>query len=136
MEHLMGQTAITYPQCTLSDLTGEQIKLVLEDVCDNLFHPDPYLRQGGDMVRVGGLTFSCNPTAKMGSRISEMRLGGKPLGADKKYRVTGWASVQENVQGEPIWEVVATYLRSKKVIGPRRVNLPKLEGVSGNPGVA
>ena len=110
--------------------------MILEDVCDNVFNSDPYLRQGGDMVRVGRLAFTCNPNARMGRRISDLRLGGKPLEAGRKYRVASWASVQENVQGEPVWEVVASYLRSNRMIAPRRVNLPKLEGVSGNPGVA
>jgi len=136
LEHVMDQTAITYPQCTLTDLTGERIKVILEDVCDNLFNPDPYLQQGGDMVRVGGLTFACNPRAKPGSRISDLRVAGKPIEPSRTYKVAGWASVQENPVGEPIWEVVAQYLRDKKVIAPRRLNLPRLEGVAGDPGLA
>ncbi len=78
-EHLMDQTAITYPYTTLTEMTGEFIKTVLEDVCDNLFNPDPYYQQGGDMVRVGGLTYTCEPNAEMGRRISDMRLNGKPI---------------------------------------------------------
>ena len=136
MERVLDQTAITYPECTLTDLTGETIKAILEDVCDNLFNPDPYLQQGGDMVRVGGLTYACAPTASRGNRISDLRVGEKPLDAGRTYRVAGWASVQENPQGEPIWEVVATYLRDRKVIAPRRLNVPRLEGVAGNPGLA
>jgi sulfur-oxidizing protein SoxB len=136
MEHVLDQTAITYPQCTVNDLSGARIKEVLEDVCDNLFNPDPYLQQGGDMVRVGGLTFTCTPGAKMGSRISDLRLGGKPLEPGKAYKVAGWASVAENAQGEPIWDVVVRYLKDKKVIAPRKLNLPRLEGVAGNPGLA
>jgi sulfur-oxidizing protein SoxB len=136
MEHVLDQTAITYPQCTVSGLTGERIKEVLEDVSDNLFNPDPYLQQGGDMVRVGGMTFTCTPGAKMGDRISDMRLGGKPLEARRTYKVAGWASVAEGAQGEPIWEVVVRYLRDKKVVAPRKLNLPRLEGVAGNPGLA
>jgi sulfur-oxidizing protein SoxB len=136
LEHLMDQTAITYPQCTLTDLTGERIKAILEDVADNLFHPDPYLQQGGDMVRVGGLTFACAPRAAAGARISDLRVAGKPLEPGRTYKVAGWASVQENPVGEPIWEVVARYLRDKKVIAPRRPNLPRLEGVAGDPGLA
>jgi sulfur-oxidizing protein SoxB len=120
----------------VNDLTGERIKEVLEDVCDNLFNPDPYLQQGGDMVRVGGLTFTCTPGAKMGGRISDMRLGGKPLEAGKAYKVAGWASVAENAQGEPIWDVVVRYLKDKKVVAARKLNLPRLEGVAGNPGLA
>jgi len=134
MESVLDQTAITYPQCTLNELTGAAIKAILEDVVDNLFNPDPYLQQGGDMVRVGGLTYACAPAAPMGSRISELRLGGTPLDPDRRYKVAGWASVQEHPVGEPIWEVVATYLRDRKVIPPRRPNVPRLEGVAGNPG--
>jgi sulfur-oxidizing protein SoxB len=136
LEHVLDQTAITYPQCTVNDLTGERIKEVLEDVCDNLFNPDPYLQQGGDMVRVGGMTFTCAPGAKMGTRISDMRIGGKPLEPSKAYKVAGWASVAENAQGEPIWDVVVRYLKDKKVVAPRKLNLPRLEGVAGNPGLA
>jgi sulfur-oxidizing protein SoxB len=136
LEHVLDQTAITYPQCTVNDLTGARIKEVLEDVCDNLFNPDPYLQQGGDMVRVGGLTFTCTPDAKMGSRITDMRLRGKPLEAGKAYKVAGWAPVAEGAQGEPIWDVVVRYLKDKKTIAPRRLNLPRLEGVAGNPGLA
>ena len=136
MERVLDQTAITYPACTLNDLTGATIKAILEDVCDNLFNPDPYLQQGGDMVRVGGLTYACAPTASRGHRISDLRLDGKPLDAGRTYRVAGWASVQEQPQGEPIWEVVATYLRDRKVIAPRRLNVPRLEGVAGNAGLA
>ncbi|MBI3729904.1 MAG: 5'-nucleotidase C-terminal domain-containing protein [Burkholderiales bacterium] len=118
-------------------MTGETIKLILEDVCDNLFNPDPYYQQGGDMVRVGGMTYTCNPGQKIGKRISDMHLNGKLIDPHKKYKVAGWAPVSENaVKGEPIWDVVATYLRDTKVVKPRKLNLPKLIGVSGNPGIA
>jgi sulfur-oxidizing protein SoxB len=136
MEHVLDQTAITYPQCTLNELTGADIKAILEDVCDNLFNPDPYLQQGGDMVRVAGLEFACTPGAKMGSRIADLRHRGTPLDAGRRYKVAGWASVQEQPVGEPIWEVVATYLRDRKVIRAERPNLPRLEGVAGNAGLA
>ena len=136
MEHVLDQTAITYPATTLSDISGSMLKTILEDVADNLFNPDPYLQQGGDMVRVGGLQYTIEPGAKMGSRISNMRVAGKPIEATKTYKVAGWASVQENVSGPPIWEVVATYLRDQKTIKPRRLNLPQMVGVKGNPGLA
>ena len=136
MEHVLDQTAITYPATTVNELSGEMLKTILEDVADNLFNPDPYLQQGGDMVRVGGLQYAIDPTAKMGARISNMRLGGKPIEANKTYKVAGWASVQENVQGEPIWDVVAKYLRDQKVIKPRQLNLPQMTNVKGNPGLA
>ncbi|HLE44300.1 MAG TPA: thiosulfohydrolase SoxB [Methylomirabilota bacterium] len=137
-EHVMDQTAITYPYTTLADLTGETIKTILEDVCDNLFNPDPYYQQGGDMVRVGGMAYACDPGAKTGARISDMRLHGSPIEAGKKYRVASWAPVSEEARsagGEPIWEVVARYLRARKTIKPPTLNLPRLIGVSGNPGL-
>ena len=136
MDHLMDQTAISYPYVTLNEFSGEQIKTIMEDVCDNLFNPDPYYQQGGDMVRVGGMTYACDPNAKMGGRISDMRLHGKPIEADRKYKVAGWAPVAEGASGEPIWDLVAGYLRSKKVIRRVKLNLPQLKGMDNNPGIA
>ena len=135
-ELMMDQLAITYPYSTLTPMTGETIKAILEDVCDNLFNPDPYYQQGGDMVRVGGLEYTCTPSARIGARISDMRLAGKPLEAGKTYKVGGWAPVAEGARGEPIWEVVQTYLRDHKTIGTRTLNRPRLVGVDGNPGMA
>jgi S-sulfosulfanyl-L-cysteine sulfohydrolase len=136
-EHLMDQTAITYPWTTLLEMRGETIKTILEDVGDNLFNPDPYYQQGGDMVRTGGLTYTCEPGAKMGSRIQDMRLNGRLIEADKTYKVAGWAPVAEASKnaGPPIWEVVETYLKAKKVIKPVKPNTPQLVGVAGNPGL-
>ena len=134
-EHLMDQTAITYPYTTVTDMTGATIKTILEDVCDNLFNPDPYLQQGGDMVRVGGLSYACDPTRAIGNRISNMMLDGKPLDADRKYRVAGWAPVAEGVSGRPVWEIVADYLRSRKIIHPLRLNVPRLSGITNNSGL-
>jgi len=136
MEHLMDQTAITYPYSTLTDMSGETIKTILEDVCDNLFNPDPYYQQGGDMVRVGGLAYTCDPNAKMGNRIQDMRLDGKPIESAKTYKVAGWAPVAEGASGEPIWDVVAKWLRTKKTVAAPKLNLPKLVGMTGNPGLA
>ncbi|MDP3513872.1 MAG: thiosulfohydrolase SoxB [Sulfuritalea sp.] len=133
-EHLMDQTAITYPSATLNEMSGEQIKTLLEDIGDNLFNPDPYYQQGGDMVRVGGLQYTCTPNAGMGKRITDMRLKGKPVEADRKYKVAGWAPVAEGTKGEPVWDVVARYLRDKKTITPRKLNQPKLMGMKGNAG--
>jgi sulfur-oxidizing protein SoxB len=137
-EHLMDQTAITYPWTTLTDMRGETIKTILEDVGDNLFNPDPYYQQGGDMVRTGGLTYTCEPGAKMGSRIQNMRLKGKLIEADKTYKVAGWAPVAEASKnaGPPIWEVMESYLKTKKIIKPVTPNTPRLIGVKGNPGLA
>jgi sulfur-oxidizing protein SoxB len=134
-EHLMEQTAITYPYVTLREMKGESIKALLEDACDNLFNPDPYYQQGGDMVRVGGLTCSCEPGAKMGGRIGDLRLDGKPLSATKKYKVTGWAPVADGTQNTPVWDVVEAWLRDKRTIAPRRPYLPRLIGVASNPGL-
>jgi sulfur-oxidizing protein SoxB len=138
-EQLMNQMAITYPYVTVSELTGETIKIILEDVADNLFNPDPYYQQGGDMVRVGGLQYTCDPAAAMGARISALTLNGTPLSADKRYKVAGWAPVSEEARlagGEPIWELMARYLRAEKTISPRKLNVPRLVGVAGNPGLA
>jgi sulfur-oxidizing protein SoxB len=138
MEHVLDQTAITYPWTTVTNMSGEMIKTVLEDVCDNLFNPDPYYQQGGDMVRVGGLQWTCDPTGKMGSRIQNMMLKGKPIDPAKTYKVAGWAPVSEEAKnaGEPIWDVVATYLRDIKTVKPVNLNLPTLKGAANNPGIA
>ncbi|XHS80522.1 thiosulfohydrolase SoxB [Burkholderiaceae bacterium UC74_6] len=137
-ELLMDQTAITYPNATLNVMSGEQIKGVLEDVADNLFNPDPYYQQGGDMVRVGGLHYRCEPTAAMGSRITDMRLNGKPIDAGKTYKVAGWASVQEGAQasGKPVWELLEQWLKHQHGhVKPRHINTPELTGAKGNPGI-
>ncbi len=136
MEHLMDQTAITYPYSTVNEFTGEMIKTILEDVADNLFNPDPYYQQGGDMVRVGGLSYTCDPNGKMGGRISRMTLNGKPIDAGRKYKVAGWAPVAEGATGEPIWDLMANYLRDQKTIQPKKLNLPTLIGMKGNAGIA
>jgi sulfur-oxidizing protein SoxB len=139
MEHVLDQTAITYPYTTVNEMSGEQIKLVLEDVCDNLFNPDPYYQQGGDMVRVGGLAYRCDPNAGSGKRIVEMSLRGRPIEATKTYKIAGWAPVAEEAKaagGEPIWDLVARHLRAKKTLAPPKLNLPTLVGMESNPGIA
>jgi len=137
MERLMDQTAITYPQTTLTEMTGATIKTIMEDVCDNLFNADPYYQQGGDMVRVGGIEYTVNPNKKIGERIGDMMLKGKPVEADKTYKVAGWAPVGEGATGEPVWDVVAAYLRDKKTIKGVKLNTPKIVGIGKkNPGIA
>jgi S-sulfosulfanyl-L-cysteine sulfohydrolase len=134
-EWLMDMTAITYPYTTLTEMTGETIKTILEDVADNLFNPDPYYQQGGDMVRVGGLQYTCAPNAGMGQRIDNMRLNGKPVEADRKYKVAGWAPVSEEAKtagGKPIWDVVEPWLKSKGTVLPRKLNTPTLAGKPGD----
>ena len=138
-EWLMDMTAITYPYTTLTEMTGETIKTILEDVADNLFNPDPYYQQGGDMVRVGGLQYKCEPSALMGKRIDDMRLNGKPIEADRKYKVAGWAPVSEEAKitgGKPIWDLVEPWLKAKGNVSQRKLNMPSLVGVAGNPGSA
>jgi sulfur-oxidizing protein SoxB len=139
-EWLMDMTATTYSYATVSEMTGETIKTILEDVCDNLFNPDPYYQQGGDMVRVGGLEYVCRPNEKMGSRIGEMRLKGKLIEANKKYKVAGWAPVSEEAKSQnlkPVWEVAEQWLKaSGGKVSNRKLNTPKLEGVLPNPGFA
>ena len=137
MERVLDQTCITYPETYVDDMSGEQLKLILEDVCDNLFNPDPFYQQGGDMVRMGGLDYVCDPFASAGQRISDMTLDdGTPIEASKTYRVAGWARVGSRAPGPPIWEVVATYLRDRKVASIDKLNTPVLKGVEGNQGIA
>ena len=140
-ELMMDQLAITYPYATVTEMSGEMLKTVLEDVCDNLFNPDPYYQQGGDMVRVGGLQYTCDPAEKMGRRIQDMRLRGKPIEPGKKYKVAGWAPVAEEARSapgvKPVWDVVEAWLKSQGGrVKPRALNLPTLVGMQGNPGMA
>jgi sulfur-oxidizing protein SoxB len=137
-EQVMSQTAITYPQVVVTEMAGETIKANLEDICDNLFNPDPYYCQGGDMVRIGGMNYSCDPGAKRGARIGDMRIGERAVEAGRNYKVASWASVAEGVrdEGEPMWDLLARYLREKKTVTPRKLNVPRLIGVKGNRGLA
>ena len=135
-EQVMDQTAITYPHVVVTEMAGETIKANLEDICDNLFNPDPYYQQGGDMVRVGGMRYSCTPGARRGDRIADMRIGERPIEPRKTYKVASWAPVAEGAGGEPIWDLFARYLRGKKSIAPRQLNVPRLIGVKGNRGLA
>lgn len=141
-ELMMDQLAITYPYATLTPMTGEAIKTILEDVADNLFNPDPYYQQGGDMVRVGGLSYTCEPAQSMGQRISRLTVAGQPLEASKTYKVAGWAPVAEAARtapgSKPIWDVVETWLKAQPDghVKARTVNTPTLLGVAGNPGIA
>jgi sulfur-oxidizing protein SoxB len=136
MEDVMNATAITYPFVTVNVLTGENIKALLEDICDNLFNPDPYYQQGGDMVRIGRLRYTCDPAKPMGSRIQNLTLAGKPLESARRYKVASWAPVAADASGEPVWEVVASYLRDRKTLRAPVLNRPILAGVAGNPGIA
>jgi len=138
-ELMMDQVATTYSYATVTEMSGETIKTILEDVADNLFNPDPYYQQGGDMVRVGGMSYAIEPAAAMGRRIQDMRLAGRPIDAGKRYKVAGWAPVAQEAStaGHPmVWDVVESWLRAKGRITPRRPNVPRLIGMAGNPGLA
>ena len=137
MEHVLDQTCITYPETYVRDMSGEDLKLILEDVADNLFNTDPYYQQGGDMVRLGGLDYVVDPLAGIGERISSMQLdNGVSIEAGKNYKVAGWATVGSQSPGAPIWDVVAEYLRSQPVATINKLNTPKIKNMSGNPGLA
>jgi len=137
MERLMDQTAMTYPETYVRDMQGSELKLILESVADNLFHTDPYYQQGGDMVRVGGLSYSCDPAKDMGERIGNLRLqDGTPVEAGKTYKVAGWATVASKSPGPPVWDMVAEYLRDRKTIKVETLETPRLINVTGNLGIA
>jgi len=138
MEHVLDQTCMTYPETYRREMTGADVKAILEDVSDNLFNPDPYYQQGGDMVRAGGLDYTCDPLGKFGERITELRLDdGTVLDANKKYVVSGWATVSSKAPGAPVWDIVADYLRLQKDgLKLNKINTPKLKNVADNPGIA
>ncbi|HEY9119036.1 MAG TPA: 5'-nucleotidase C-terminal domain-containing protein, partial [Marinobacter sp.] len=136
MDDIMNATAITYPETYVREMSGADLRLIMEDVADNLFNKDPYYQQGGDMVRVGGMDYTCDPTADMNGRISDMRLdNGDRIEPNKMYKVAGWATVNSRAPGPPIWEVVADYLRSEKTVKIDKFNTPALKNVAGNPGI-
>ncbi len=137
MEHVMDQTATTYPETYVREMTGADIKIILEDVCDNLFNTDPYYQQGGDMVRVGGMDYVLDPLQGFGKRISNMTLdNGKPIDANKNYKVAGWATVNSQAPGRPVWDLVADYIRANNKVSIKKLNTPKLVNVKNNPGLA
>jgi len=123
-DDVFNQTAITYPAAYRSEMTGEYLKQVLEDVADNLFNPDPYYQQGGDMVRAGGLAYTLTIDKPVGQRISDMTLlrTGEKIDAGKKYSVSGWASVNENTEGPAVYDVVTNHIQRLKTVrlGPNR----------------
>ena len=136
MEHVLDQTCITYPETYVREMKGSDLKAILEDVADNLFNPDPYYQQGGDMVRVGGLDYEFDPLAGMGKRVDNMTLNnGTRIDANKMYKVSGWATVGSKSPGEPIWDTVATYLKSQKTMEIKKINTPKLKNIRGNKGI-
>jgi sulfur-oxidizing protein SoxB len=136
-EDVMSQTAITYPNTTLSHISGEMIKFILEDVADNVFNPDPYYQQGGDMVRVAGLTYTIDPAERIGRRISDLKANGRPLDPSRLYKVAGWGSVSkdaQNANSQPIWDVLSSYLKDTREVGHIKTNTPVIKGATSNPG--
>ena len=113
LEDVYAHTALTYPNTWVRAMTGKEIVALMEDVADNLFHRDPYYRQGGDMVRVGGVTYAIDPAAPIGRRIRDVRVNGRALQPARRYKATGWASIGE-ADGPPAWDVVADHLRALK----------------------
>jgi len=137
MEHVMDQTATTYPETYVREMKGSDIKLILEDVCDNLFNKDPYYQQGGDMVRVGGMDYVLDPNQSFGKRTSNLTLdNGKKVEDNKTYKVAGWATVNSQAPGRPVWDVVADYIRAKGDVKIKKVNTPRLKNMDSNPGLA
>jgi S-sulfosulfanyl-L-cysteine sulfohydrolase len=135
IEDVLAQTAISYPETYVQTMTGGQIREKLEESCNNLFNADPYYQHGDDMMRVGGLHYTCTPGAAAGKRISDLKLAsGHTLQAARRYKVAGWASVNEQ-SGTPVWDVVIRHLRSGK---PPNRAAPgvTLKGVDGNPGIS
>lgn len=127
-EDVTNCSAITYANCYRTHMKGEQIKTILEDIGDNIFNADPYYQGGGDMVRLGGIGFTINPSQSVGNRISNLTAlkTGKPLDASRNYTVAGWASINQNTEGPPIWDVVTQYLTAKKVVTPRPLDAVKI----------
>ena len=135
-DDLATQTAMTYPETYIKEMTGAVIKNALEDVADNLFNEDPFLQSGGDMVRTSGLNYTIDPRAPFGKRITNIVMkNGKPMEANKKYKVSGWSTVNSVSSGEPVWETTETYLKSMKHIANLKVDAPDMIGVKGNPGI-
>ncbi len=136
MENVMNQTGTTYPQTYVREMKGSEVKLILEDVADNLFNKDPYYQQGGDMVRVGGMDYVIDPTETIGKRISHMTLdNGKAVEASKSYKVAGWATVNSIAPGRPVWDIVADHIRTQGRVTIKKLNTPKIVNVKGNPGL-
>jgi sulfur-oxidizing protein SoxB len=130
-EDIYNATAITYPATYRIAMSGARLKEVLEDVADNIFNPDPYYQQGGDMVRVGGLSFTVDVGKPAGQRISAMALRprGEPIDPAKDYVVAGWASVNEGTEGPPIWDVVMNYIKKKGTVAPVESGHIKVVGI-------
>jgi len=130
-EDIFNVTSMTYPNAYRSEMTGEFINVILEDVADNLFNVDPYYQQGGDMVRIGGMGYSVDVSKPQGQRISNMTLlkTGEAIDPSKTYTVAGWASVNEGTEGPPIWDVVENFISRKGVVEVKENTSVQVTGV-------
>jgi sulfur-oxidizing protein SoxB len=132
-DDVYNATAISYPAAYRTHMKGETIRQILEDVADNSFNPDPYLQQGGDMVRVGGMGYTIDVDGVMGKRIGNMYMlgSGAPIEPEKEYVVAGWGSVNEDTPGPPIWEVVAAHLKGRQLLSPQTRKSVKIMRAGG-----
>ena len=131
IDDIYSQTSMNYPEVYRSEMSGKMIKDILEDVCDNLFNPDPFFQQGGDMVRAGGIRYTCNPKNKIGNRINDVEIisTGKKLESSKKYIVGGWGSFNPNVEGPKIYSLLENYVTNLKSVKPKNNNNVKILGI-------
>lgn len=131
VDDIYSQTSMNYPEVYRVEMTGKMIKDLLEDVCDNIFNPDPFFQQGGDMVRVGGLSYTCHPKNKIGNRISNLRMMSSDmlLQSNQKYVVGGWGSVNQNVKGPAIYDLLENFISEKKVIKASSKETVKIVGM-------
>ena len=130
IDDIYSQTSMNYPEVYRTEMNGETIKNLLEDVCDNIFNPDPFFQQGGDMVRVGGMTYTCQPKNTMGNRISDLKLSnGEKIESQKKYTIGGWGSINPKVEGPPIYKLLEDYVSGEKIIKPKHNNPVKIKGI-------
>ena len=130
IDDIYSQTSMNYPEVYRTEMNGETIKNLLEDVCDNIFNPDPFFQQGGDMVRVGGMTYTCQPKNTMGNRISDLKLSnGEKIESQKNYTIGGWGSINPEVEGPPIYKLLEDYVSGEKIIKPKHNNPVKIKGI-------
>ena len=130
IDDIYSQTSMNYPEVYRTEMNGETIKNLLEDVCDNIFNPDPFFQQGGDMVRVGGMTYTCQPKSTMGNRISDLKLSnGEKIESQKNYNIGGWGSINPEVKGPPIYKLLEDYVSGEKIIKPKHNNPVKIKGI-------
>ena len=131
IDDIYSQTAMNYPEVYRTEMSGETIKNLLEDVADNIFNPDPFFQQGGDMVRVGGLSYACSPKNSIGERISNLAMvsSGEYIDPSKKYIVGGWGSINPDVEGPAVYDLLEKYISEKRSIKPNFKNTVEIKGI-------